>query len=972
MSSHVGHAIQKIMQNVPVSVSVSDNCTTVVTNGSGALQAGLIGGRVQSAFRELPLSAAVGTVVDAQSTESCVYVLSSEGSVFAVFNGGSGCSTGGISEVFIPSECDGYAKKIAAGRDHCLIWTDKSKVFGVGSNDNYQLVPQGQCRYDYATEIQITDYLTHNNSATGSFCGTITEANTPVVNPGTVTCGKAVYVKQDAQQVYLGNLLQLTNVNYFATNANNAVAVPGTLLLPLYADVRYSGFIGVDSSGVASGTISYETSGIYTYTPSNTLTSTGTFIPNAGVTFEVSNSIEDRLYLTDGVSVGTASVAGVCGTPINVPLATTLRGTLTVSTQTNAVGGAIAGSEQQSVIILTLASTANPLNILGLTSVALINGNYTVGASVGTITGTPSFPLNLECCNDCCASVPSSIPKKCWKNIFAGFDISVLVDDCNGLFALGSIHELRDNSWFLKNNCLQSVLNQAFTTITFPASELNCDPSTACGGCAGSSGQKFSQDLLNRIGVQLSFDPNSGNNVCDFLQTVKNCNGVSNCTDACTSCDTSVYLDIDALGTNPVDTAALVTVANVILYNAKSLSKQVASLSASNLTLTPSYTTLAITSSSVVDFNANKYCIDGSDYSIDKALLLTTPNTNGSTVVLYVDTDVPGGLRFALPTGRTNNVRFVGNTSVAASSVMNYGSVLDPVVLTNLKTVLATIATPFAGRQYRNPPVTRVYSTYLQGGDCICFSANLGNERLIQSVTADLPTLFRLNRSILQVGVGNNFLSVLSGSLVCPSEVLGLGVNCNGQLGVGSRQNALTWQTVNRCYFTCPVVGLSCGESVTFFLTQGGCIWASGKWKCLVDSLVPTLLSAVPATWKVKKIAAGRRSMLLLSADGCVYGLGENSMGELGNGSTSCIAKPTLLSCIPLSYVSMSTATRRLAHESRLADKACCEACASGASCCPSQSLPEEPFVYTRRYPGTRTAKYIPNGRISLSQRCNK
>ena len=249
----------------------------------------------------------------------------------------------------------------------------------------------------------------------------------------------------------------------------------------------------------------------------------------------------------------------------------------------------------------------------------------------------------------------------------------------------------------------------------------------------------------------------------------------------------------------------------------------------------------------------------------------------------------------------------------------------------------------------------------MQGGDCVCFSENVGTQRLTNSVTADLPTLFRLNRPLLQVGVGNNSLTVLSGSLNCPTELLAIGVNCNGQLGLGTKQNALVWKTLNKCYFPSPVVGLACGEAVTFYLTQSGYVWASGKWKCLVDSLTPTQVSAIPCSWKVKKISVGRRSMIMLGCDGCVYGVGDNAMGELGNGNTAPVTKPVALNC----YSSLNGVNRQLAYGLKHPVE---RACVGQDKCC----FTDEPVTYTRHAKTLRTAKYVQNGRISLSQRYNK
>ena len=46
--SNVGHTIQKMINNTPISVTTNDKTTTVVTNGGNVYQTGFIGNKIQS------------------------------------------------------------------------------------------------------------------------------------------------------------------------------------------------------------------------------------------------------------------------------------------------------------------------------------------------------------------------------------------------------------------------------------------------------------------------------------------------------------------------------------------------------------------------------------------------------------------------------------------------------------------------------------------------------------------------------------------------------------------------------------------------------------------------------------------------------------------------------------------------------------------------------------------------------------
>jgi len=112
------------------------------------------------------------------------------------------------------------------------------------------------------------------------------------------------------------------------------------------------------------------------------------------------------------------------------------------------------------------------------------------------------------------------------------------------------------------------------------------------------------------------------------------------------------------------------------------------------------------------------------------------------------------------------------------------------------------------------------------------------------------------------------------------------------------------FKQVNRCYFDCQVHAIFAGPNVTFYITQSGRVYGTGHWKCFVNSLIPVCISSICQTWKLKQIAVSKNQIVLVGYDGCIFGLGDNSLGELGLCHVDCIKKP-----VPLSFFYMYNLT---------------------------------------------------------------
>lgn len=878
--SSVGHTIQRMINNTPIAITANDTTTEVVTNGGNLYQTGLINGKIHTCFDEIFQNEnIVGQIVDAEAVDNKVYILNNTGSVFEVDYNYSDCGPV-VREVYSPVACGGdKAVRIDTGRAHVLILTENHKVYGAGNNQAYQLVPQGQCEYSTAVEILITDTNLHDNDSCSAFTGVFNELTCPVIPQCEVKHNNIECIKETRCDVLLG---------YFtiADVTLTPPAQPGTLSIPVYGDISYVGFLCVDSEGCVSGNV--------TYTISRLVIHCG----QLPAKFTTSDSVgcHVREFYVASTSQVILFEADPCRTsnPCNVPSVAPITG---VSQIQGKCGSCVDLNMENPMIniplVVTYVPASSSVNIAletQLTSIsALCDVQITAFPTAPILGGGFALSVQLGPCHQPVCRPQPELKQPCWSNIYAGGDNSVLVDSCNRIYVLGSLHTIRSNRDLLKRSCLEDLLNNAGASISFPADQLNCAKRPHNNNKCDSTeypGEPFRTDL-NKFGVHLNLpavDECGGRsmNVCDFLKALQHCNDARSCSPTCEPCDGYVYLNVFGECGCPYGAPTSSPIGSVTVYNKKSVCKLVSQSCADTYCI-------SATTNTIVEYDINKYCVDNTDIPLDRILKLNFCN-DGPNVNIYVDVDIPGGIKF-ISEGRQCNVEFTVNASTKNQQfILNHGTILDPAELSNLKYALCLDAY-YPCAKYKNPFNTKLINTYLRGGDRVKFIVtNPKNVRL--AVTADVPTVFRLNRKVLDVAVGTNNLSVLVGGLACPNDIFAIGSNCHGELGIGSRETVLCWKELNRCGFDCQVTNLFAGANVTFYATQSNTIYGSGSWKNLVESDVPVVVESICRKWRIRQMAITKSHIILLGSDGFIFGVGDNSMGELGLGNTDYVKKP--------------------------------------------------------------------------------
>ena len=121
---------------------------------------------------------------------------------------------------------------------------------------------------------------------------------------------------------------------------------------------------------------------------------------------------------------------------------------------------------------------------------------------------------DFGCCETAC--VTPIVKQQCFVGVYAGGDMSVLVDDCNRMYVFGSLHKVRNNACLLKKNCLEALLNKADASINFPADQLNCKvrPQNGNCNCRKCCDKSFKTDL-DTFRVNLAFPHQDDDCGCD-------------------------------------------------------------------------------------------------------------------------------------------------------------------------------------------------------------------------------------------------------------------------------------------------------------------------------------------------------------------------------------------------------------------------------------------------------------------------
>jgi alpha-tubulin suppressor-like RCC1 family protein len=132
-------------------------------------------------------------------------------------------------------------------------------------------------------------------------------------------------------------------------------------------------------------------------------------------------------------------------------------------------------------------------------------------------------------------------------------------------------------------------------------------------------------------------------------------------------------------------------------------------------------------------------------------------------------------------------------------------------------------------------------------------------------------------------------------------EVYGVGSNTYGEIGMSTNESRLTPAKVQSTWGSTKAVGINAGHLHSHYILETGEVYASGyNYGGRLGSTLADLYQFTPiqvntpwGTTKVISVSASSEHSLFLLETGEVYGVGSNTYGEIGDGTTNIRGIPT-------------------------------------------------------------------------------
>jgi len=445
-------SLAEVSRHVPRKIYTNGLWTVVLTE-SGDIYLSEAGRR--ECFRDiLCYNSKVGKVIQVQMSCDKIWMLNQAGSVF--FYDLQNCIVRVYSQMI-----GGRAIKIAAGRDHLLILTNCNRIYGIGDNSQYQLVPQGNLVYHCPVELCIsqTNIFTQN-TCDYLFQGIYYPFSRPAISfHDRIICSEI----KEGFFCYLASSMVCMIEN---------VQQSGTWYLPL--DISYEwkweGFIHDDKF---RGKLKFKILEIqYSKNPAGKTESI--FVNEEGkiIKFHV---VTQSLNLANYLS-GNREIEMDCKLPVidntfqMEILCQLINPTGAINLEINFIGREnrdnlilciFSRPEEDTLQIFYCKDENTKENIEFPLPITEIGHPVWAGKDL-EISDTVDIPFSLiyrEKEEKC-------LQQPCWRDIYAGDDLSILVDIYRKIYVFGSLYQIRINPSCSKNQNMQSK-GQLYQTSLF-------------------------------------------------------------------------------------------------------------------------------------------------------------------------------------------------------------------------------------------------------------------------------------------------------------------------------------------------------------------------------------------------------------------------------------------------------------------------------------------------------------------------
>jgi alpha-tubulin suppressor-like RCC1 family protein len=194
------------------------------------------------------------------------------------------------------------------------------------------------------------------------------------------------------------------------------------------------------------------------------------------------------------------------------------------------------------------------------------------------------------------------------------------------------------------------------------------------------------------------------------------------------------------------------------------------------------------------------------------------------------------------------------------------------------------------------------HSFFIKSGSLWAMGANESGE-LGDGTTADRHVPEEITNDVRAIATGEEHSLFIRKPILTQVQLWGTGQNSDGQLGVDGGVNQSSPALVGSAdpFFGPVVTAIAAGGLHSLFLETGGSLWVMGNNSegqlgdgTTVNQSVPEM---IPRPLPVTAIAGGDFSSLFLQSDGSLWAMGDNDFGDLGDGTTT--ARHTPVEIVP-------------------------------------------------------------------------